>query len=247
MTAIIAYWLLVGSHCARRCAGADQRRAGRGPHRSRRGRGQNELRHRACRPAGGSRFRAPKSPASIPRSEFEARIRRAGPHIARHDRGALEIVRVVPRASSSAICRSSTSRGFSSSIPNHPEARTLLGFRKAGGQWMTRDAVMAARGMVKYEGRYVTRQHVELLERQKKSKSSQADWNKELDRLRRWLTGRRADRAARGPRRNPGDPRPDGGRRTSSTLIRRENDPELKTALDRGGRRSSTVSSRSRR
>jgi hypothetical protein len=78
--------------------------------------------------------------------------------------------------------------------PNHAEARGLLGFHKSGGQWMTRDEVMAARGMVKYDGRYVTRQHVELLEREKKTESAEADWKKELNRLRRRITSRRADR-----------------------------------------------------
>ena len=61
---------------------------------------------------------------------------------------------------------------------------------------MTRDDVMASRGMVMYDGQYVTRQHVELLERQKEAKVSQADWANHLERLRRWLTGRRQDRSA---------------------------------------------------
>jgi hypothetical protein len=80
--------------------------------------------------------------------------------------------------------------------PNHEPARALLGFRRNDGQWMTRDEVMASRGMVMYDGKYVTRQHVELLERQKQAKVSQADWANHLERLRRWLTGRRQDRSA---------------------------------------------------
>jgi hypothetical protein len=80
--------------------------------------------------------------------------------------------------------------------PDHAEARNLLGFRNKGGRWMTREDLMAARGMIKYEGRYVTRQHVELVERQKEIDLSQADWKNELERLRRSLTGRRAERAA---------------------------------------------------
>jgi len=47
-----------------------------------------------------------------------------------------------------------------------------------------------------YEGRYVTRQHVALLDRQKEKKVSQADWSNNLKRIRLWLTGRRQDRAA---------------------------------------------------
>jgi hypothetical protein len=80
--------------------------------------------------------------------------------------------------------------------PDHEQARAILGFRKKDGQWMTRDEVMAARGMVMYEGRYVTRQHVELLERQEEAKVTHADWANRLELLRRWLTGRRQDRSA---------------------------------------------------
>ncbi len=79
--------------------------------------------------------------------------------------------------------------------PNHAEARSLLGFRKQGDQWVTRDDVMAARGMVKYDGQYMTRQQVELLEKQKQTKDTQVDWRKDLNMWRGWLTGRRADRA----------------------------------------------------
>lgn len=80
--------------------------------------------------------------------------------------------------------------------PHHEQARAILGFRKNDGQWMTRDEVMASRGMVLYEGRYVTPQHVELMEQAKQTKLSQADWANNLDRMRRWLTGRRQDKAA---------------------------------------------------
>jgi hypothetical protein len=80
--------------------------------------------------------------------------------------------------------------------PNHEPARAILGFRRNDGQWMTRDDVMESRGMVMYEGKYVTRQHVELLEKLKAAKTSQADWSNRLEQLRRWLTGRRQDRSA---------------------------------------------------
>lgn len=80
--------------------------------------------------------------------------------------------------------------------PNHEQARAILGFRRMDGEWKTRDALMAARGMVMYEGRYVTRQHVELMDQQKALKASQADWGNWLELRRRWLTGRRQDRSA---------------------------------------------------
>jgi HEAT repeats len=111
--------------------------------------------------------------------------------------------------------------------PNHEQARALLGFRQKDGQWMTRDDVMDGRGMVMYEGRYVTRQHVELLERQKETKVSHADWANNLERMRRWLTGRRQDRAseALAEIQSIGDPL---AAEAVVAMLRREEDAELK-------------------
>src|SRR5712672_3276289 len=47
--------------------------------------------------------------------------------------------------------------------PNHADARAALGFHQKDGQWMNRDDVMAARGLVLFDGKYVTPQQVELL------------------------------------------------------------------------------------
>lgn len=111
--------------------------------------------------------------------------------------------------------------------PNHDQARGLLGYRKKDGQWMTRDDVMDGRGLVAYEGRYVTRQHVELLEREKEKKVSEADWGKHLERLRRWLVGRRQDRAdeALTEIQSIRDPM---AAEAIVGLLEREEDPELK-------------------
>jgi hypothetical protein len=111
--------------------------------------------------------------------------------------------------------------------PNHEQARGLLGYRKKDGQWMTRDDVMDGRGLVPYEGRFVTRQHVELLEREKEKKVSEADWGKHLERLRRWLVGRRQDRAdeALTEIESIRDPM---AAEAIVGLLEREEDPELK-------------------
>ncbi len=111
--------------------------------------------------------------------------------------------------------------------PNHEEARGLLGFRKKDGQWMTRDDMMDGRGMVMYEGRYVTRQHVELLQREKDAKVSQGDWANTLERMRRWLVGRRQDRAdeALATIHSINDPL---AAEAVVALLEREKDPELK-------------------
>lgn len=79
--------------------------------------------------------------------------------------------------------------------PDHAQARSLLGFQKRGGQWQTRDELMASRGMVKFEGEWYTRQHVELLQRRSEAKTVQVDWSKDLQRLRRWLIGTDQNRA----------------------------------------------------
>ena len=79
--------------------------------------------------------------------------------------------------------------------PDDAEARRLLGYRQENGRWMSRDEVMASRGMVRYDGRYVTRQHVELAERAKQLRELDVQWNSRLDRLRGSLVGRRSDRA----------------------------------------------------
>ena len=60
---------------------------------------------------------------------------------------------------------------------------------------MNRDDVMASRGMVQYEGRYLTPQQIELLKHQKETRVTQADWKKSIEQLRRSITGRRQDLA----------------------------------------------------
>jgi hypothetical protein len=111
--------------------------------------------------------------------------------------------------------------------PNHADARAALGFRQKDGQWMNRDDVMASRGLVLFEGRYVTPQHVELMKRQKETKATQADWKNRIERLRRSLTGRRQDQAndALTEIRAINDPE---AAPAIVDLLRRENDPDLK-------------------
>ncbi len=78
--------------------------------------------------------------------------------------------------------------------PNYEPARLALGHQKQNGEWQSRDEVMAARGMVWYDGKYYTPQHVELLKQAKAAKQTNADWKTQLDRWRRWLDSRRQDR-----------------------------------------------------
>ncbi|HEX4413421.1 MAG TPA: HEAT repeat domain-containing protein [Lacipirellulaceae bacterium] len=111
--------------------------------------------------------------------------------------------------------------------PNHAEARTALGFHNQDGQWMNRDDVMASRGLVMYDGKYVTPQQVEILEQQKKSRVTQADWKNTIEQLRRQLTGRRQDNSAqaRVKIQSLKDP---AAADAVVAVLHRENDPDLK-------------------
>src|SRR4051794_28932683 len=111
--------------------------------------------------------------------------------------------------------------------PNHADARTALGFHQKNGQWMNRDDVMASRGLVLFEGKYVTPQQVELLKQQKESKVTQADWTKRIEQLRRWLTSQRQDRANQAHAEIQSIIDPQAAEAVVATL-RRENDPQLK-------------------
>ncbi len=111
--------------------------------------------------------------------------------------------------------------------PNHAEARAALGFRQKDGQWMNRDDVMTSRGLVLYEGRYVTPQHVELMQQQKESRATQADWSNRIEQLRKWLVGRRPDKSAQAHAEILAINDPQAAEAVVAVL-RRENDPDLK-------------------
>ena len=49
--------------------------------------------------------------------------------------------------------------------PNHKKARYGLGQTQHDGKWTTRDDVMWSQGYVKYKGRYITPQELELLQK----------------------------------------------------------------------------------
>ncbi len=48
--------------------------------------------------------------------------------------------------------------------PDHEGARRELGHEKVGGKWMTPEEAMAARGMVRFEGRWITEAEKALIE-----------------------------------------------------------------------------------
>ncbi len=79
--------------------------------------------------------------------------------------------------------------------PNQAEARSLLGYRRVGNRWLTRDDVMTERGMVLYRGSYLTPQELQLMEDDQKWKDAEKEWIRNLNLWHRALTGRNAQRA----------------------------------------------------
>jgi hypothetical protein len=78
--------------------------------------------------------------------------------------------------------------------PEHAEARMLLGYQQVDGRWMTRDDVLAARGLVRWKGEYRTPQEVALLEMEAKAEAAALAWRTQLAEWRKNLDG--ADRDA---------------------------------------------------
>jgi hypothetical protein len=79
--------------------------------------------------------------------------------------------------------------------PQDEQARTSLGYQQYHGKWLSRDDIMAARGMRYYEGTYRTEQDIELRERDKEFQNAEIEWIRQLQLWRRWLDSRRAEEA----------------------------------------------------
>lgn len=68
--------------------------------------------------------------------------------------------------------------------PDHAEARRMLGYEWIAGVWMTKEDKLVARGLVRWQGEFVTPQEVELLRRQKAAKESSLSWRRRIDSIR---------------------------------------------------------------
>jgi len=76
--------------------------------------------------------------------------------------------------------------------PQDEAARKGLGFQRRGDRWLTRDELMAARGLQLHEGKYRTPQEIALRERQKAAAQTSGDWYGRLRLWRDWLDSRRS-------------------------------------------------------
>ncbi len=82
--------------------------------------------------------------------------------------------------------------------PDYVPAHQGLGQIKRDGQWTTPDEEMRSRGFVKFEGRYVTEQEIEILKKLRSRRKVEQDW---VDRVRsclRALAGTDAEKRRRG-------------------------------------------------
>ena len=79
--------------------------------------------------------------------------------------------------------------------PDHAQARHGLGYTQVHGRWARPETLMTEKGYVKYEGKWVLPQEVEILEQQRKERLAQSDWNRKLKRWRAWLGTDKAEEA----------------------------------------------------
>jgi hypothetical protein len=79
--------------------------------------------------------------------------------------------------------------------PDHAAARHLLGYMHTHGRWMTQEMLMTERGYLRYKGRWVLPQEMEILEQQRKENLAQAEWTGKLKRWHGWLATDKAEQA----------------------------------------------------
>lgn len=79
--------------------------------------------------------------------------------------------------------------------PDHLRAHRALGHvHDAKGRWVTRDELMAARGFVKYRGRYVLPQELQTLIENERVSEAEKTWFKRVRMWHGWLDGDRPER-----------------------------------------------------
>lgn len=79
-------------------------------------------------------------------------------------------------------------------------AHRALGHVQHEGKWVTRDDMMAARGYVKYKGRYLLPEELALIQEEQRESEAEKAWYKKVNMWRDWIEGDRADRQADGLR-----------------------------------------------
>jgi hypothetical protein len=81
--------------------------------------------------------------------------------------------------------------------PNHERARSLLGYMRVDGEWVTRESLMEQRGYVKSPRGWELPQEVQLREERRKREQAEREWFARLNMLRSRLDSAKADDARR--------------------------------------------------
>lgn len=82
--------------------------------------------------------------------------------------------------------------------PAHEEAHQALGHTLHDGVWMTRDELMTSQGYVKYKGKYITQQELDLHEKTRAEIEAEREWFGKVRLWHGWITGRNDDRRVQG-------------------------------------------------
>ena len=82
--------------------------------------------------------------------------------------------------------------------PDHVEARRVLGYKLVEGRWLTQDEIMTARGYVKYKGRYMLPQELELLVQEQKETEAEKGWYRKVRLWYGWVNDARPERQNEG-------------------------------------------------
>lgn len=82
--------------------------------------------------------------------------------------------------------------------PDHAAARQALGQTKRDGKWKTYDEEMRDRGFVKYEGKWIAQQEVQILKKMHAKKRVAQDWAERVHTWTRMLGSADPDRHRRG-------------------------------------------------
>jgi hypothetical protein len=79
--------------------------------------------------------------------------------------------------------------------PEHTAAHRGLGhIHDSQGRWSTRDEMMTSRGYVKYKGKYVLPQELELIQQDERVSEAEKVWFRRVRQLHGWLDSGRTDR-----------------------------------------------------
>ncbi|GAB6166470.1 hypothetical protein JCM19992_24700 [Thermostilla marina] len=71
--------------------------------------------------------------------------------------------------------------------PDNARARALLGYVKTEDGWKTRDEIMRAQGYVRYKGRWMLPQEVQILEEREAQDEKRKEWTKKIQLWLTWL------------------------------------------------------------